>query len=182
MMKTALALTFATLATSAMAQNAETVGDWTIEARAQPGEKINPSCILRSPKKDGEPQLQLTNPLVLKDQETTSGNASVTIYIPTRDTRERISLPDTVFAVEGRGGKTWTVQANLIPITGGFAISAVIDPEVANLMKPVAQGDKFSVSYSNGTEGRQTFSVELSGSGKAIAAYKACLSKVKIQS
>ena len=153
-------------------------GDWTVQTRHD-DPTVDPSCVLVSPKTDSDVRLQLTNPVRLKGEVSTAGNAALAIYVVTDEKKETVTLPQVKFEIDSRA--QWSTDVVLKPIDGGYAFTGILDADVRKILGPMARGNALTVTYKLDGEGEAQKSVSLSGSSAALALYEECLSKVQVK-
>jgi len=164
----------ALLSAPALSQNnVEDVGGWSIETRARTDGASGNLCILRSPKAEASPTLQLVNGAAA---DSPRGSASLFVYVSELlGTGDGGDLAGARISVDTR--KTWEVPTKWAKLADNqSSITATLDPQIDNVIKPLAFGNSLHVALTGQDGAEKLISVNLTGSSKALVAYEKCLS------
>lgn len=149
------------------------IDGWQVISRAQTGKTPATLCIVRSPVAKGSPYFQVVNGPKPND-------AIITVYTPDRlALKEGDRLAHLVFGIDGlnkgKDGKEWSAAAKWSsPPEGGGALWSTLKAD--KILPSLSRGYRLKAGYvGDQDQGEHVVEVPLTGSGKALAAYKLCL-------
>jgi len=134
----------------------------------------NHGCNVTSPERAGAPRMTLTASFKGEIGGTMSAATRLRLFdIPQLSEEENTAFADTV--VEIPGFATWTgIQAEGRKEKAVYAVYIPL-PDPSQVTGPVEGGRVLKVTVQT-KDGPQTFEVDLTGSAKAIASFRACAS------